>query len=147
MEYVAKRASILLLAAALSAACRHGGNPGPPEPRTDTRLRVENQNFQDMNVYVLAGSQRIRLGTVTGLSTQVLTIPPDLVRGSLLRFEVHPIGGEAGYLANPQAGAVQELDDRPVPKPDRIGIGRRRGQLFGIGGFQDAGEARGLGRM
>jgi hypothetical protein len=93
MEYVAKRASIVLLAAALSAACHHGANPGPPEPRTDTRLRVQNQNFLDMNVYVLAGSQRVRLGTVTGLSTQVFTIPPDLVRGSLLRFEVHPIGG------------------------------------------------------
>jgi hypothetical protein len=83
----------LVVLCLLSAACHQGVNPGPPEPRTDTRLRVQNQNFQDMNVYVLAGSQRIRLGTVTGLSTQVFPIPPDLVRGTLLRFEVHPIGG------------------------------------------------------
>jgi hypothetical protein len=102
MEYVAKRASILLLAAALSAACHHGGYQAPPEPRTDTRLRVQNQNFLDMNVYVLSGSQRIRLGTVTGLSTQVFTIPPDLVRGPPLRFEVHPIGGRS----NPRSETI-----------------------------------------
>lgn len=83
----------LITVCLLGAACHQRANPGPPEPSTVTRLRVENQNFQDMNVYVLSGSQRIRLGTVTGLSTQVFTIPPDLVRGTLLRFEVHPIGG------------------------------------------------------
>lgn len=104
MEYVKREASIrlrrmkrrqtaLIVLCLLSAACHYGARSGPPEPRTDTRLRVQNQNFLDMNVYVLAGSQRIRLGTVTGLSTQVFTIPPDLVRGTLLRFEVHPIGG------------------------------------------------------
>ena len=67
---------------------------GVPEPLPVTTLKVQNQNFLDMVVYVLRDAQRIRLGTVTGLSTQVLTLPDYIVRGSpQLRFEVHPIGG------------------------------------------------------
>jgi hypothetical protein len=113
MEYVKRKASIRLrrmkrrktafvVLCLLSGACHHGAYEGPPEPRTETRLRVENQNFLDMNVYVLAGSQRMRLGTVTGLSTQVFTIPPHLVRGPPLRFEVHPIGGRS----NPRSETI-----------------------------------------
>jgi len=47
-----------------------------------------------MNVFVLLHSQRIRLGTVPGLSSQVFTIPAYMVRSSpQLQFELHPIGG------------------------------------------------------
>ncbi|HEY3222089.1 MAG TPA: hypothetical protein VGJ80_15260 [Gemmatimonadales bacterium] len=83
----------LLAVAVLSAGCHHAVNSGPPEPQPQTTVKVQNQNFLDMNVYVLQGGQRIRLGTVTGLSSQVFTIPAYIVRGSPLQFEVHPIGG------------------------------------------------------
>jgi hypothetical protein len=83
----------LLVVAVLSAGC-HGVKPGPPEPQERTTVKVQNQNFRDMTVFVVRDGQRIRLGIAAGLSTQVLTIPPDLVAGSpQLRFEVHPIGG------------------------------------------------------
>ena len=93
---------VLLAVALLSAGCGHAFKSGPREPEPRTTLRVENQNFLDMNVYVLPGGQRIRLGTVPGLSTQVFTIPAYLVRGSPLQFEVHPIGG----LGNPRTETI-----------------------------------------
>ncbi|SRR6266545_726885 len=84
----------LLALALLSAAC-YAANHGLSE-RLETRLRVENRNFLDMNVFVLGAGQRIRLGTVPGLSTQVLTIPDYIVRSAAqLQFEVHPIGGRS----------------------------------------------------
>ena len=56
-------------------------------------VRVENRDFLDMNVYVVRSGQRIRLGTVTGLSTQLLPIPAALVgAGWDLRFLIDPVG-------------------------------------------------------
>ena len=82
-----------LALALLAAACTHRANQSPPEPQPRTTVSVRNQNFSDMNVFVLGAGQRVRLGFVTGLSTQVFTLPPDIVRISpQLRFEIHPIG-------------------------------------------------------
>ena len=92
----------LLALALLSAGCARAFKSEPREPDPRTTLRVENQNFLDMNVYVLRGGQRIRLGMVPGLSTQVFTIPAYIVRGSPLQFEVHPIGG----LGNPRTETI-----------------------------------------
>ena len=87
------RATLLALAL-LNAGCSHGARSGSPEPQARTTVKVDNRNFLDMNVFVLRFGQRIRLGTVTGLSSQVFTIPPDIVRSSpQLQFELHPIGG------------------------------------------------------
>jgi hypothetical protein len=56
-------------------------------------VRVENRAWLDMNVYVLRGSQRVRLGNVTANSTRVLRIPQSLVFGATpLRFLADPIG-------------------------------------------------------
>jgi hypothetical protein len=64
------------------------------EPVPPTRLKVENQAFLDMTIYVYRSSQRIRLGLASGNSTTRLTIPPNLIFGSTpLRFQADPIGG------------------------------------------------------
>src|SRR5262245_34858163 len=85
----------LLGLALLAAACSHSARSqaSAPEPQQKTTVQVRNQNFSDMNVFVLGAGQRVRLGFVTGLSTQVFTLPADIVRISpQLRFEIHPIG-------------------------------------------------------
>ena len=93
----------LLALALLSAGCSQALKPRPSEPQPQTTLKVDNQNFLDMVVYVLRAGQRIRLGTVTGLSSQVFTIPPDIVRSSpQLQFELHPIGGRG----NPRSETI-----------------------------------------
>ena len=63
------------------------------EPQAPTRLRVENQAFLDMTIYVYRNSQRVRLGTATGNSVTRLTIPPNMIFGATpLRFQADPIG-------------------------------------------------------
>jgi len=96
----------LLALALLSLGCQHrgaGASQDSLEPRPQTTVKVENQNFLDMDVYILRESQRIRLGMVGGHSTQVFPIPDDIVRSSpQVRFELHPIGGRA----NPRSESI-----------------------------------------
>ena len=71
------------------------------ESGTETRVEVRNQNYLDVNVYVWRGSQRMRLGTVSGLSTRALTIPSHLLFGiSSLRFELDPVGSRGRPVTN-----------------------------------------------
>jgi hypothetical protein len=106
IEYGERKASTMknawIVLALLSAGCGHGVRSAP-DPQAETTVRVENRNFLDMTVYIVHSSQRIRLGMVTGLSTQVFTIPGYIVRGSgQLQFELHPIGGRG----NPRTESI-----------------------------------------
>lgn len=98
---------LTLLALAMAGACAsRSRGPLPPAPPR-TAVRVENRNFLDMHVYVLNGSQRIRLGTVSGVSTRTLRIPDHLVFGMRsLRFQADPIGGRVAPVS-------QEITVRP----------------------------------
>ena len=88
----------MLLAAVTSVACYgHGKNAPQPVPRTT--LRVVNQGFLDRNVYVLRGSERVRLGTVVGNSSAVFVIPSSVVQSAMtLRFIADPIGGRSSSM-------------------------------------------------
>ena len=88
-------ASLALPALAGAAAC-YGKGKNAPEPVARTTVRVVNQGFLDRNIYVMRSSERVRLGTVSGNSTQVLTIPASIVQTIMtLRFVADPIGGRA----------------------------------------------------
>lgn len=85
------RRGFLAAAAGFLVACAH--SRAPIDPNAETRLRVENQASLDMNIYVLRGSERIRLGTATSLNTTILKIPKHLIFGATpLRFMADPIG-------------------------------------------------------
>jgi hypothetical protein len=85
----------LFLALASTLGCRTSGTPAKADsgPATTT-IDVQNNDFNDMTVYVVVNGQRTRLGIAPGLKTTVLTIPRYLVSGtSTLRFVGDPIGG------------------------------------------------------
>jgi len=93
------RALPLLLCAFAAAAC-HRGAVAPINPQAEVAVNVDNQNFLDMNVFLVRGGQRIRLGTVPGLTSRILMVRPDLVGyGTELRFELHPIGGRSNPVS------------------------------------------------
>jgi hypothetical protein len=78
---------------ALVAACTRTRSNRPPASNPTTYVRVANQSWLDMNVYVLRSSQRIRLGTVSANATQRFALPQNLVFGATpLRFSADPIG-------------------------------------------------------
>lgn len=75
-------------------ACHHGPPQPPPGPQAQTTLKVQNEGFPDMTIYVLRSGQRIRLGDVTGNTTKVLVIPSYVLAGpTSLRFIADPVGG------------------------------------------------------
>jgi predicted small lipoprotein YifL len=92
MKTVMKTLAVLSLLMVV-ASCGTQRRGGPAVPQERTTVRVQNQNFLDMTIYVLRNSQRVRLGTVGGVSTQVLTIPSNLIFGATpLRFQADPVG-------------------------------------------------------
>ncbi|MDZ7359670.1 MAG: hypothetical protein ONB46_02930 [candidate division KSB1 bacterium] len=104
--------SLLFILISLSACttARHAGDEVEPK----TLVRVENRNFLDMKIYILRGAERIRIGTVTGNSTQVLVIPQYLVvNAGLIRFLADPIGGS-------QTPISQEISVRPGQEVELI---------------------------
>jgi hypothetical protein len=89
------RRLFLSIATALALSACVGAR-GPQSDQPPTSLRVENQSFLDMTIYLLpgSGSQRIRLGIANGNSTTTMRIPSQYVFGATsLRFLADPIGG------------------------------------------------------
>ncbi len=86
------------VAAIALGACHRTRDPATtPEPEVtlSTTVRVENDAFLDMNIYVYRGSQPYRLGTVTGHSSTVFVIPKTIIYATTpLRFRADPIGGQ-----------------------------------------------------
>jgi hypothetical protein len=94
--------ALMVACLALAGACsRNKVSDELSEPVGPTRLRVENQAFLDMTIYVYRSSQRIRLGTATGNSVTRLTIPANLIFGATpLRFQADPIGGSRAPISS-----------------------------------------------
>lgn len=90
---------VALAALAGAAACttpkQAAANAAANAATPITTIKVNNQAFLDMNVYVLPQSgARQRLGTATGNQTTVFTIPSTAIFGpTTLRFVADPIGG------------------------------------------------------
>lgn len=101
-------ATLTLVLAIAAMGCHASGPPrnGDDAPKRTT-IDVENQGFNDMNVYVVTGGARIRLGMAPGNRTTTLTIPAYLVSTTTyLRFVADPIGGD-------RTPVTEEIDVSP----------------------------------
>jgi hypothetical protein len=93
MHALTRRLMLPLVLLMLVAACSTRRSNRPPTATPPTYVRITNQSWLDMNMYVLRSSQRIRLGTVGANQTQRFTLPANLVFGATpLRFMADPIG-------------------------------------------------------
>jgi hypothetical protein len=61
--------------ASLACHARSETSAGPPDPSTPVVLDVENHVQGDVVVYLRHGSQKVRLGTVSGLGAATFTFP------------------------------------------------------------------------
>ena len=77
--------AVLLLALCLTPqAClfrrgRAAAEAHEQQNQSDVTLQVTNHNYLDVIVYVVHDGQRTRIGTVTGSSAQVFSLPPRLL--------------------------------------------------------------------
>jgi hypothetical protein len=95
------------LLTAAAAGCGASHQPAPaPAPQTQGSasakkseleglpVQVDNQNFSDMNIYVVSGGQRLLLGQAGGFTKTTLTIPSGIAPADgRLRLSADPIGG------------------------------------------------------
>jgi hypothetical protein len=97
---IAVSAALLGLAACAPAAGTSGAADGPaPEA---TVVRVANNGWADVTVYLLDGGMRRRLGMVTGLSSQTFRLPPAAVSSARpLQLLASPVGGSSSFVSTP----------------------------------------------
>ncbi len=87
-----------IVASALCAtvlACRSGNSfqPSGPAPSGSVTLRVQNNNYADMDLYVVSEGLATRIGTVNGLGKDTFTLDPSFFPSGDLRIIGVPIGG------------------------------------------------------
>lgn len=89
-----------LVAVLLLAGCAvPRGTPSMQGERTT--IRVENRSWSEMVIYAVRSSQRVRLGSVPGVSTRTFTIPDSMVgAGTPLRFQADPIGSDRAPVSH-----------------------------------------------
>lgn len=100
-----RRAATLL---ALAAACGCGSRPGsgPRAAAPPVRVQIVNQNRSDINLYVLRGGTRTRMGTVVAGDTRVIPLLHlPATSAQQLAFEVQRIGAE-GVFSLPRVAVV-----------------------------------------
>lgn len=86
--------ALLFMVGCASAEERRAARSGP------IQVEVTNNNVLDVTVFAVAGSQTIRLGTVTTNSTRTFELPAALPPTGDLRFLIDPIGSRDGYLSD-----------------------------------------------
>jgi hypothetical protein len=96
------RGAIAVLAVSLAVgACGpakdgSGRSTGPAEQRST--VVVNNQNWADVRVYLVAGQQRIRLGSVPSMRTELFRVPISYARnGGTVRLMVQPMASNQVY--------------------------------------------------
>ena len=105
----------LITGGAVNTGCASGGYPGLDQTVSESQhvvLRVHNNNWHDMRVYVVseAGHSQ-RVGTVTGMSRAVFRLRAPIASGRT-QILLRPIGTRATFVTNTvlvQPGAVAEL--------------------------------------
>ena len=106
------RAAFLTLTVAALVAVPTAAAHTAPEERSETTVRVINDNWNDITVYAVRNGYRRRLGTVTSFTSRVLTLPPTLlIPSDDLRLIADPIGSRGVYVSEPlvvTAGDVVE---------------------------------------
>jgi hypothetical protein len=83
----------------LSTACGASRAPGttsePVSPSNEIPVQIDNQNFNDMNIYVVRSGQRWLIGQAGGLTRTTLTIRNAARGDGRVRLVAEPIGGAA----------------------------------------------------
>ena len=107
----------LVLAACAPAAREPAAGFMPAAPSEKSTVVVRNDYFGEMDVYVVAGATRTRLGSVPTAGTANFRIPPTFLLRTEIQFQVDPVGPVAPFTYQPiqlRAGNDIELAVAPA---------------------------------
>jgi hypothetical protein len=94
-HYAALGAALLLSACASGANRASTGVDSAP-----VSLTVTNQNWLDVDVFVIRGTTRYRLGAVGGNSSAMLRIPSSLIARGEVQLMADPVGSSDVYVSD-----------------------------------------------
>src|SRR5438045_2652860 len=106
------RASLMASLLILAAGCAHSHPTANPSPQASASadssqnsraipVQVDNQNFNEMNVYLVSRGSRFLVGNVPGLTKMTLTLPGSLAPADhRVQLRAQPIGG-GGAITTP----------------------------------------------
>ncbi len=90
---------LVLAFAALGSSipgCGSFSSRNPSPARSEVSVEVENHNWSDITIYLMAGGLPQRLGMVTSLRTAILAFPSHrLNTGGGVRLRALPVAGES----------------------------------------------------
>jgi hypothetical protein len=91
-----------LLCSFATGGCHHGGFANAPGgTQGAVGLVVQNQNFYDMDLYVVSEGLATRVGDVGGNTTARFTLDPSFFPSSELRIIATPVGGNGRASSGP----------------------------------------------
>ena len=112
------RAAFLTLTMAALLAVPAATAQTAPEERSETTVRVINNNWDDVTVYATRDGYRHRLGKVTSFTSRVFTLPPTfLIWSGELRLIADPIApvGFSRASSGRNSTAVRGIGDPLAP--------------------------------
>ncbi|HEX9565644.1 MAG TPA: hypothetical protein VF981_16815 [Gemmatimonadaceae bacterium] len=106
-----RTAHLLVIAGLILSAPACSARRGVVDESARTTLTVRNDHWLDHNIFLLRGTERVRMGTARGLATTRLTIPSEYVFGlTSLRFLADPVGSQAtAFSENVLVAAGEEV--------------------------------------
>ncbi len=105
----------MLAAVVLFSGCFLRSKPGeePPYRPDPIPVQVRNENYLDVNVFVVVNGLSRRLGTVNGNTTQKFNVPWNFANGQPITITATPIGGSGSASSGAlQVGMGQMIDFR-----------------------------------
>ncbi len=89
------------LASAASTGCRSAGSYEEAERANPVTLVVQNENYNDMNILVVAGGLTTRIGRVRGSATSRFELSEGFYNASDFRIEATPVTGTGRATTGP----------------------------------------------
>jgi hypothetical protein len=111
------------VASATTFACRSASPYDVAQQANTVTLVVQNQNFNDMDVYAVAGGLATRIGTVTGNSSARFGLSDALYNAPDFRIVATPIGGNGRASTGPvhvSSGQTIEFTIAPVARMSSV---------------------------
>ena len=102
MKWLASMGVVVLLMASLAACSGSKEEAEAPEDQPDVTVRVTNEDWLDVTVYVVYKAERFRLGRVTTGKTEVFVVPKAFVVGATdLQFLGVPLASRDNRFTEP----------------------------------------------
>jgi hypothetical protein len=100
------RHAISIAAIGLLAGCAHGAGSGAqpapaPGPEDEVLLDVTNNTWSDLDVFVYAGTNRARVGTVVSMGTSHVSLSPNILGSGSVQIRAEPIGHGTPFTSDP----------------------------------------------